>query len=515
MPTLHDHMDRHSVVDARPGRYLSFPDICQAGNGDVLVVYREADQHVASSRRLLLARSIDGGRTWGDPEEFTPAGGHCPRLTQSETGAVLCIDDNPSTLYRSEDNGRIWSGLQANGLAHCIWDRPLELGAGALLTAGHLHRGTHPHPSIGQPPAEQMTYLSEDGGVTWKPLSVINHHPHLVLCEASLARFPDGRILALLRENSSVHEPMYLCESLDQGRTWSDPEPTPLIGHRPCLGLTRAGDLLVTYRNTAPDGGTAAWMGTEAELRATGYQPHCLARPTAPALENHGLRIEAAGPSDCALYCLRPLTDPAQARATLEATVRVNRAERNGCMIHFGVWWRVFPDRILPDIPGARALSLPAGQHNSLRFSYDRGALTLHINNRKRRAYRLEADSVRRRPILFGIPPGKENTGSHCWTQLSLHIQEPRYLRDYVWRWKPENGLPDAWATRHVLELKNGRGAWRGDYGYSGWIEISPGEFLSAYHHAQGDADGYRADYTAQVVCTRFFTRDFPVRSSA
>ena len=59
---------------------------------------------------------------------------------------------------------------------------------------------------------------------------------------------------------------MYAVLSEDGGATWTLPRPTPLIGHRPTLGLTRAGNLLVTYRNVGPDPGTAAWSGSVEEL---------------------------------------------------------------------------------------------------------------------------------------------------------------------------------------------------------------------------------------------------------
>ena len=42
-----------------------------------------------------------------------------------------------------------------------------------------------------------------------------------------MVRLPDGRILALLRENSFVYEPMYAVLSADDGNTWSRPGPPP------------------------------------------------------------------------------------------------------------------------------------------------------------------------------------------------------------------------------------------------------------------------------------------------
>ena len=476
------------------------------------MVYRETDGHVAKRSKLLLKASEDQGVTWSQARVLNAAGGHASRINVLSDGQVAVLNESPSIIYWSMDHGVTWSTPSPKGIGHCVPDRLLELDTETFLTTGHVHRGEVALPGINQAPVEQMVYLSEDRGQSWRALTIMANDPRLVLCEASMTRLPDGRLLALMRENSGVFEPMYACLSLDQGRTWSEPVPTPLIGHRPCMGLTKDGRLLVTYRNTAPDGGTAAWLGTEEELLGEGFQVHGLVSdPAAVTLASEGLRIDTQGGRDsCALYCLRPITEPPRARVVLEADVRVIEGERNGCGLRLGAWWRIRSDRIEPDIKGARPLKLPPDSMNRIRLEYEAGVVTVFVNNRRKRSYRVDKESIRTRPILFGnASSDKENRGQSVFACLRLRVEEPRYGRVHDWEWTPDKGLPDAWVRERVLELQNGGKAAAVDYGYSGWIETAPGEFLCAYHHENGLDDDYEPWMCSHVAATRFYSSDF------
>ena len=208
MPTLTDQGDRHTIIDRRKGQYICFPDVVQAGDGRLIVVYNEADKHIAPTRRTLLTKtSFDNGKSWGEIRTMDVNRSHCPRLTRFPDGELVVIDSS-RTFHRSMDNGETWETSQTSGLTHDMFDRIVDLGDDIFLTTGHLHRGSFPHPAIRQAPTEQMVYCSKDRGLTWSPLSVLAHHRNLVLCEASMLRLPDGRIIALMRENSFVYEPM-------------------------------------------------------------------------------------------------------------------------------------------------------------------------------------------------------------------------------------------------------------------------------------------------------------------
>ncbi len=516
MPSLSHDISRHVIIDKRKGHYCCFPDICLTHQGRILVVYRETDKHVATRSKLLVKASEDQGVTWSPARVLNAAGGHASRINVLSDGQVALLNESPSVIYWSLDHGVTWSTPSPKGIGHCVPDRLLELDTETFLTTGHLHRGVAALPGINQAPVEQMVYLSEDRGQSWQALSVMANDPRLVLCEASVTRLEDGRLLALMRENSGVFEPMYVCMSRDKGRTWSEPVPTPLIGHRPCMGVTKDGRLLVTYRNTAPDGGTAAWLGTQEELLESDFQVHGLTPdPAAVTLTPEGLHIDTRGGRDsCVLYCLRPITDPPRAKVVLEADVRVFEGERNACGLRLGAWWRIRADRIEPDISGirgARPLMLPPDAMNRIRLEYEAGVVTVFVNNRKKRSYQVDKESVRTRPILFGnVSSDKENQGRSVFSRLKLRIEEPRYGRIHDWEWTPDKGLPDAWVRERVLELQNGGKAAAVDYGYSGWIEPVPGEFLCAYHHENGLDEDYEPWKCSHVAATRFYSSDFP-----
>lgn len=510
MPSLSDRGERHVVIDRREGEYICFPDVIRARDGRLIVVYNEADQHVAPSRRALLLRmSDDEGRTWGDIVRMDTPRSHCPRISELEDGRLFVIDN--ANNFTSTDNGETWVKQHASQFVHDMADRVIDLGDGALITTGHTHRGTHPQPAIRQAPAEQMVYRSEDGGASWHAVAVIGRERNLVLCEGAMARLADGRIACLLRENSFVYEPMYLCISEDDGCTWSSPMPTPLIGHRPTLGLVGEKRFLVTYRNVGPDMGTCAWTGSMEDLvgdfRVHGRHDS----PESVALTDEGMRIcNESGEASMVRYVLRPLTDPRSATAVLEAEVRVDEADANGCGLRLGLWWRIFPDRIVPDVEGASPVFIEPGRFNSIRLEYGGGRVSLSVNGESRCLIKVDDDHADTRPILLGACHPHDDNGVDCtWQRIGLRTEEPHLLRAYAWKWDCGDGFPDQWAQDNILELKNDRHAAPPDFGYSGWTTLEDGSFFCAYHHGGGTEEGYEPMFTSYVMGTRFSLDDF------
>lgn len=511
MPTLSRRAERHVVIDRRPGHYLCFPDVCRADDGRLLVAYNEFDRHVGTRRRLLLRESADHGRSWSEPRILRAENGHCPRFSRLSSGQMTLSDDAGSLLFWSANQGRDWCSQHMAGVSHGLLDRILELDADTLLLTGHAARGGVALPATRQPLIEQMVYRSTNRGQTWAPWTVLARDPNLMLCEASMVRLPDGTILALMRENSFVYEPMYACVSTDDGDTWSEPRPTPLIGHRPTLGLTSGGGLLATYRNLGPDGGTAAWLGSVEEL-CSDFMVHGLApSPGNPALTEDGLLIRNAnGPEAPARYALRPITDPQRAVAELEARVLCRAAETNGCGLRFGVWWKIFPDRIVAELPDAEPVRLRRGRFQNIRLVYAGGVVSLFVNGRPRQEISVDARAADTRPMVFGTRhASEENGGEHVWQSLRLRITEPRYDRTYRWDWNAGQGLPDAQARARVLELANDRKASPPDYGYSGWCELPDGRFFCVFHHGGGDSPDYRPGFSSHVRGCWFEASDF------
>ncbi len=540
MPSLSAMPERHVEVDRRQGHYLCFPDIAHSGDGALLCVYNEFDRHVGTRRRLLLKRSQDGGRTWDAPRLLCATESHCPRIARLSDGLLVIADDAGPVLHFSADCGRTWAQQPGAGLGHGLIDRVLELDPETLFTTGHLHRGSQPQPKIRQAPTEQMAYLSRNRGRHWEAHSVIAGEKCLVLCEASVIRLPDAegrapgappRLLALMRENSFVGEPMYFCLSEDGGATWGAPRPTPLVGHRPTLGFTRSGRLLVTYRDVGPDPGTKAWLGTLEEL-CSDFAVHGLHPGSAcPQLTPEGLLVRSqAGPpspqTGIVRYGLRPLTDPESATASLEAEVLVRESDANGCGLYLGQWWKLFPDGVLPDCDAdakgeaVRLVPYRPGEFHTVRVDYEPGLCRLFVDGRPSGEYAVDRMRGETRPILAGaVARAGDNACEVLWRRMRLSTREPRLGRDYDWSWDHESGkAPDAWIAARVLELQNDRRASFADFGYSGWVELcdpakagneGSGQFVCVYHHGGGGEPGYREGYSAHVAATRFSEADF------
>lgn len=255
MPSLSDDVSRHVVIDRRPPAYICFPDVIRTADGRLVIAYNEADKHVRPTRRVLVvSSSFDNGRTWTKPQCLAERTSHCPRLLLRPDGTILLADSN-RLFYTSADNGDSWEPLPTKGIAHDMLDRPLELGPDSFLTTGHRHVGNEEHPAIRQPPTEQIVYRSDDGAQTWQAVSTLAAHRNLVLCEASMTRLPDGRIAALMRENSFVFEPMYLCFSEDDGQSWSPPSRHPSWDTVQPWASQATGKFLSHIETSAPTGG--------------------------------------------------------------------------------------------------------------------------------------------------------------------------------------------------------------------------------------------------------------------
>lgn len=509
MPIISSLPERHVIIDQRPGHYLSFPDVWKLADGTLLCAYREADEHVPTRRRLLVKRSTDGGHTWSEPVIAHPDGGHCPRFIQPDGKELLMLDDTHHALYVSHDDGNSWEVETHSGMQHGLLDRVIIRSDGLWLTTGHNHRGTFPHPTTSQPTTEQMAYVSEDRGRTWKQHSVVAHEKNLVLCEGSMCKLPDGRTICLMRENSLVFEPMYLVQSHDEGDTWSDPRPTPLIGHRPTMGLTKSGKLLITYRLTGPLGGTAAWLGDVEELDEFAVHSTFEPDPNAgPAIDSNGLRLDWDGSNRPPVYALRPLTDPDRARCILEAKVQ-SLVGDHGCGIRMGVWWRVQDSTLTPvalpgeDLPPEAQdlqISLTPAQPNAIRFEYNAGQLDVFINEKNAATLTLPHSTFRRRPIMFGALPGKDTAGgTSIWQHVRQVVVEPRYSRTYCWDWESALGQPDIRYREETLLIDADPDAAWCDYGYSGWVETSPGEFYCVYHRGGADDPDYECGKWSHV----------------
>lgn len=512
--------DRHSDIHRHAAHYASFPDVIRLPDGRLLCAYRVSAAHVADQgySRLLLSESADQGRTWSAPRALAGAG-HCPRMALLPDDSLMLLDDQANQVFHSFDAGKSFTVSANEGdTRFSLPDRPLALAKGGLGTVGHTHRGRAAQPRCGQAPIEQLFLRSDNGGRSWHARSVMHYDPALALCEASVTRLIDGRLLALCRENSGVGEPMYALFSADDGETWSEPQPTHLPGHRPTLGRTHDGRLLVTYRDVGPNPGTSAFLGDLDTLLA-GFAPQARwLAPNAVALAPGALRLDLAPSANRWRLVLRPLTDPATATGKLAVRARVAQGEDAALGIRFGgSHFRLHRQHLLLLEPGAdephTSWPVAAGEFCRLELAYRRGVTRLRLNGRSLAEIPAQAAGVATRPVLLGSPATAKDHGAGIIEIASMEqlTAEPRYGRAYRRAWTPDQGLPDAPGVKGVLRLSAAEDAAHGaDFGYSGWAEIPGHGFVCASHHVTPSTlPDYDWGQGSFVRASRFFSSDF------
>ena len=102
-------------------------------------------------------------------------------------------------------------------------------------------------------------------------------------------------------------------------------------------------------------------------------------------------------------YGLRPLTDPEFAAAEFEAEVLVRTADVNGCGIRLGLWWKLYPDCIIPDADNALPISWRLNRFHKVRIVYTPGLCRLFVDGKPCGEYPVDPLNGETRPILLSV----------------------------------------------------------------------------------------------------------------
>jgi hypothetical protein len=282
---------RHEVLISDPHCYSSHAASTRLTTGELVVVFnqtvRRSTAHHPPSDPLFrnhLMRSHDDGRTWSVPRVapgYDWSGVECAGLTPLSDGGLLLHQwrfrwyplevgqqaaqtefvtlppDLPA--YRGRDATAVpW----ARGLDGAYVHRSSD---GGLTWDETVRIDTHPHPGgygirgavrlrsgdlllpLCDIPNWRVVYVvrSTDGGHTWGPATVVGDVPGKLFEEPSLVVLQDGTLVMMLRE--SPHDLLHLSISTDDGRTWSAPEETDILGNPPHLLALADGRLMCTY----------------------------------------------------------------------------------------------------------------------------------------------------------------------------------------------------------------------------------------------------------------------------
>ncbi len=252
---------RMTVASGEP-RHRAFNGTVRLSTGEILIFYREGSDHwVTDDGVVKMVRSSDDGESWSDPEtifsspEMSCGAHHAP--AQLSDGRLIV----PMTLikdianrkfgghYRSEthvissaDGGRSWTEpTQIGPMEGWYWQnnygRVRELPDGRVFIPGGGQK-------LGEEPWYSGYFVSHDGGRTFPDLVTVAHG---LADEIDLAPLGDGRWIAMVRD---LEPPHYLHRSYseDDGRTWSSPVNSGMLGHCPSFLVMPSGALLLGHR---------------------------------------------------------------------------------------------------------------------------------------------------------------------------------------------------------------------------------------------------------------------------
>jgi sialidase-1 len=259
-------------------RHGYFPGLVNLPSGDLLATLMIAEAFEAADGTTYVARSNDNGRTWalqGPLHERAATAApmsDCMKATVladgsliamgyrfvrddpeqsisiAETGGILPGDD---IISFSRDEGRTWSVPETiprnRPELYELSGPAVALRSGDIVAAGALYRmpdGSNPSGQIGVLPR------SRDHGRTWDDGAVFFRGPagNLSPFEPRLCEMQDGRLVALVwayDQAADRHHANHVTVSHDDGKTWSDPLDTGVIGQASNLTWF-GGDRLLT-----------------------------------------------------------------------------------------------------------------------------------------------------------------------------------------------------------------------------------------------------------------------------
>jgi len=185
-----------------------------------------------TEKSILVARSADGGRTFGapvtvaTPRSLALGARRGPRIVSlGDTLVVTAIvgelgggKDGDVVAWRSADRGRVWSGpTRLNDVANAAREGLHTMSAAANTIAvawlDLRERGT-----------TLVVSVSTDDGQHWGPDVVAYRSPSGSICECchpSIAVGPPGSLIAMFRNNLQGARDMYVVGSTDAGLSWS------------------------------------------------------------------------------------------------------------------------------------------------------------------------------------------------------------------------------------------------------------------------------------------------------
>ncbi len=287
------------VLCREPGRYIGWPTITKAANGDLLAVFSgDRDGHVCMFGKTQMVRSEDDGKTWSPPVTITDT-----LFDDRDAGITTLFDgtlllswftsyhhpDDPrygdSSVYADFFKGRErwrpviekiteedkvrWLGRPLDPDKHqwdsghwtrrsvdngYTWEEPVKVTATTPHGPVQLSDGSVILIGTGFYEGREcvVTERSYDNGKSWTVENAFENtadgegggfaEPHLVETD-------EKKIVAMFRyiRGEYYKDVLWQAVSGDGGKSWSKPKPSIVWGEPPHLIRLKDGRLLVTY----------------------------------------------------------------------------------------------------------------------------------------------------------------------------------------------------------------------------------------------------------------------------
>jgi hypothetical protein len=257
---------RFAIVPKTIGRYHAFPTLAMDGK-DLWMAYRSGlcdvgKVHGGNGSVCLIHSTIDHPMKWKDQGTL---------FSQEKDGSVNELDailsiPSPGEFFLATRDyyqprcSRVYlsKGSHPHLNTRTAIEEVAEIHA---ICFGHIRKTTTGEllmPGYSGLPGEKgvsaVLQHSKDQGDTWQLRSfpVRSGQSGVWWTEFSLICVGKAHWTALIR-NETPPFPLHRMESMDDGKSWSEPCPVPLFGHAPMMIQDALGRLLVLYRETSDE----------------------------------------------------------------------------------------------------------------------------------------------------------------------------------------------------------------------------------------------------------------------
>ncbi|HEY9189191.1 MAG TPA: sialidase family protein [Bacteroidota bacterium] len=277
---------KHFVAYEEKGMYCAWPNIIQANNGDILVVFCRAEEHHTPTGEILLIKSTDKGKTWSKPEIIfnTPLDDRHPSIMKLLDGRIVGFfgsSFHPTKLFE-EDFVKIKAYTNEQLIKWAEYTKSEEYQKAKELAGSHLKistdNGKSWSDSIRSPETFRAGFELEDGTIiiagysknniitihktngknkiwNWETDSIqFPNFKNLAFSEPTICKLSNGRIIMIVRTtainpyNNQDHKNLlWETYSDDNGKTWVEPYPIPIWGFPAHILQLKDGRVLISY----------------------------------------------------------------------------------------------------------------------------------------------------------------------------------------------------------------------------------------------------------------------------